>query len=479
MSERHDERAARFAGATGPFDPGLRWLTVGLLLNVLCVAFEALAIATVMPAVVEDLGHRELYGWVFSAFLLANLVGIVVAGLHADAKGPGGPFAWGVALFAIGLLFGGMAPSMPLLIAARALQGFGGGALSSVAYVAIGRAYPEGAKPRMLALLSTGWVLPGLVGPYLAGVIAERTSWHWVFLALVPLPLIAAMMALPQLRAVPGGTPDPAARRRVAQAAALSLGAGLLLAGLSQPTLWLAAAMVAIGLVVGLRPLAALLPPGTLRGAPGLPAAIATMLLLNLALNGVDLFIPLALTDLHGYPADLAGLTLTAVSVMWTAGSWLQARLSPSGARRRLVQGGLVLTTIGAAGVTVIANPQWPAIIGQASWGLGGLGIGLAFSTASLIVLETAPPGQEGNASAALQLVNVLGAALGAGIGGAFVASLGGVTGSLQVALTAHDLTMVGVLLLAIVIAGRLPMRQTTRGEVGAAEDAPLAGVTP
>ena len=116
-----------------------RWrgLTVGLVLNVTFVAFEALAIATIMPLVADDLGGIELYGWVFSAFLLANLVGIVVAGEFADRFGPALPFGAGLALFAVGLLIGGLAPSMPVLVAARAVQGLGAGAIPAE----IGRAH--------------------------------------------------------------------------------------------------------------------------------------------------------------------------------------------------------------------------------------------------------------------------------------------------------------------------------------------------
>src|SRR5207249_5575907 len=124
-------------------------------------AFEALAIATIMPLVVEDLGRISLYGWAFSAFLLADLVGIVIAGELADRFGPAVPFGAGLALFAVGLLIGGLAPSMPVLVAARAIQGFGAGAIPAVAYVVIGRTYPDALRPRLFAILSTAWVVPG------------------------------------------------------------------------------------------------------------------------------------------------------------------------------------------------------------------------------------------------------------------------------------------------------------------------------
>jgi len=176
-----------------------RRLTIGLTLTVTCTALEALAVATTMPATVRDLGGLALYGWAFSAFMLTNLVGITLAGDEADRRGPVRPFALGVALFTIGLLIAGTAPTMLLVVVGRAVQGLGAGFIGSVAYVAVGRGYPEAVKPRMLAVLATAWVVPGLVGPALAGLVAAHVGWRWVFLGLAPLPPLAAILALPIL----------------------------------------------------------------------------------------------------------------------------------------------------------------------------------------------------------------------------------------------------------------------------------------
>ena len=98
---------------------------LGLVLTITLVAFEALAISTVMPLVADELGGIELYGWVFSAFFLGSLIGIVVVGGAIDRAGSALPFALGLGLFAMGLLIGGLAPSMPVLVAARFVQGLG------------------------------------------------------------------------------------------------------------------------------------------------------------------------------------------------------------------------------------------------------------------------------------------------------------------------------------------------------------------
>jgi MFS family permease len=109
----------------GLWAPSTRGLTVGLVLSITFVASEALAVVTVMPLVARDLGGLRLYGWVFSAFMLGSVVGIVAAGREADRRGPAIPFVAGLVLFGSGLAVAGLAPSMGVLVAGRVLQGLG------------------------------------------------------------------------------------------------------------------------------------------------------------------------------------------------------------------------------------------------------------------------------------------------------------------------------------------------------------------
>ena len=92
------------------------------------------------------------YGWAFSAYTLANIIGLTVAGSESDRNGPGRPYLFGIALFCVGLLVAGAAPGMMILILGRAIQGFGGGLFNSAIYVVVGRAYPASAKPKMLPI---------------------------------------------------------------------------------------------------------------------------------------------------------------------------------------------------------------------------------------------------------------------------------------------------------------------------------------
>ena len=277
-----------------------RALTVGLVATVTLVAFEALAVGTVMPLVARDLGGLELYGWAFSGFFLGNLVGIVAAGGAIDRGGLRRPLVVGLVLFGIGLLVGGLATSMPMLVLGRVVQGAGAGAVPAIAYVTIRRGYPEAMRPRMFAILSTAWVVPGLLGPAVAGWIGDHVTWRVVFLGLLPLIVAAAVPTLLALRGVPDhvadseetgavGPADPLRhgdRARLGRAILVAGGAGLLLAASTAPSLVIGVVFAVTGLVVGVPALAGLLPVGTLRAAPGLPAAVLSRGFLTFAFFG-------------------------------------------------------------------------------------------------------------------------------------------------------------------------------------------------
>jgi MFS family permease len=184
--------------------------------------------------------------------------------------------------------------------------------------------------------------------------------------------------------------------------------------------------------------------------------------------------LPLALTAGRAQSATMAGLALTAATITWTTGSWIQAHFAQRQERRRLVVVGLALVAAGIAGIAALLSPAVPVLFAPLAWGVAGLGIGIAFSTNSLVVLETAPVGQEGTASASMQLANVLGVALGAGVGGVIIGHAGADSAPLAGIFT-QDLLMIGVVALAVVTALRLPRRGKPESD---AAPAPAVGAS-
>jgi MFS family permease len=448
----------------GLWSPGNRNLTVGLVLTVTLVAFEALAVATVMPIVEQELGDIELYGWVFTAFMLGSLIGIVVAGGLIDRRGLGGPFVAGIGLFAIGLVIGGLAPSMAVLVGARFLQGLGAGAIPPIAYVAIGRCLPERLRPQMFATLSTAWVIPGVIGPAIAGIVGETIGWRFVFLGLLPLIGVAALIAYPAVRRV--GPPAEAVmaeaaaaastRRRLPLALVVAAGAGLLLAGITAGDPRLLVVLVVIGLALGLPALRSLTPPGTLRMARGLPAAVLMRGILTFTFFGVDAYVALALVDVRGLSAIEAGIALTAATLTWTSGAWIQARLASRYPPALFVRVGLAVVILGLALFMVVLLPQVSPWVSIPAFAIAGLGMGLAYSPLALIVLRESPVSEQGASSSAISLLDSLGTALGTGVTGALIAASVRLTGGATQGLAAGFVIAIAVGLLGLALSGRL-----------------------
>lgn len=407
------------------FDNEHRTLTFGILLGVTLVAFEALAVVTIAPRFAFDLGRPDLYGWVFSGLLLTSLLGTVVGGSQSDVRGPGPVILWGLVVFGVGLAVGGAAPTMPVLILGRLLQGLGGGALVTALFAVVNLAYSDALRPSLFAAMSSAWVVPGLVGPLLAAFIADAVGWRAVFWGLLPPLGLVALLTVPAFGRFPkpggGGAPN-----RLPQAFGLAVGTGLFLGGLTLLSWW-GGLLIVVGGVLAFLNLRQLTPAGTLSARRGLPATVASRGLFYSSFAGVEAFLAYMLTRVHGLPEWVAGLVIATGALSWALGSFVQSRLDKRGlgtrGRERRVRFGTLLMS---AGLTVqLAALFAPVLALPASilgWATAGLGIGLAHSTVSVLAFAAAPEGAGGAVSASLQLADQFSSALSTGVGGALLA---------------------------------------------------------
>ena len=447
--------------AGGIWAPAHRRLTVGLVLAVTFVAFEALAVATILPVVGRQLGDLRLYGWVFSAFLLASLIGIVLAGTLADRVPLGRPMLAGLALFSVGLIIGGTAQDMVVLVLGRAVQGLGAGVVPAVAYVAISRCYAEESRPRMFAVLSTAWVVPGLIGPGVAALVAAAVGWRWVFLGLLPLVLAAGVLVVLALRHVPPPASPGTAAVPYLAALGVAAGAGTALASLSSGIAPVAAAGGIAGSALLAVSMRRLTPPQYLSARPGLTVTILSRSLLTCCFFAGDAYVPYAIVTVRHAPTTLAALALTASTLTWTAGSWVQARCIARWGPRRLVRPGMCLVALGLGVMCVVLLPSVPPALAVVAWALAGAGIGTAYAPLSVTTLDLAAAGEEGRATSALQLCDVLGQAIGTGVAGAIVAATARIGHGPGVALAFSF--AIAVALTGVIVGARLPRQLTSR----------------
>ncbi|SEG71278.1 Predicted arabinose efflux permease, MFS family [Thermomonospora echinospora] len=441
-------------------EPGLlaaryRLPTLGIVLVITLLAFEAMSIGTVMPVVARELHGLALYGWSFSSLLIASMLATVLAGGWIDRVGPARPLLTGLAVFVAGLVIAGAAPTMWMLVVGRTVQGLGSGLALVGVYVMVARVYPDSLRPRVFAATSTAWVLPSLLGPGVGGLIAEHAHWRWVFLGLIPLVVPATLMLVPALRTIAPNDPQevvPARRGRVTAAFAAAIGAGGVLYAvdaLSWPSLP-AAVLGLAGLGWGLP---RLLPAGALRLRRGVPTTVVMRGLLAGAFFGTDVFIPLALTSLHDFTPTQAGMVLTVGALGWSAASQYQGRSRRP--RTFFVLTGSVLVTTGVvvASVALQVSGWWAA----PAWIIGGAGMGMALSSLSVLILNQSPVEEQGVNTSALQLSDTLGSSLAVGVTGALVTAFG--TDRLALGLGVGAVPLVAIAVLAIFAARRVEIR--------------------
>jgi len=439
---------------TSVFRGPQRATTIGLVIVVTLIAFEAMAIATAMPSAVRDLDGLAYYSWPFTAFLVASVVGIVLCGDISDRVGAARPLFAGLAVFTAGLLIAGTAPIMAVFVLGRAIQGLGAGLVIVALYVVIAHAYEEGQRPRVFAAVSAAWVLPSVLGPAVSGLISEHLDWRLVFLGLPPFILLGAALLRPALRGLPHhAAPRGDARSRVLLAVAAAVGVGLLqYAG--QDLRWLALVPALAGAALLTVALPRLLPRGTLRLRRGLPAVVAFRGLLAGAFFGADAFIPLMLSEVHGFRPSLAGLPLTVAALGWTMGAWWQGRRTTR-ERHLFIRAGFTLVALAVVGMAIVALPGVNGWLAAPVWILGGLGMGLAMPTISVLTLKFAPPGEQGFASSALQICDVLCGGLCIGIAGVLLVAVTSGGGSLSSAIGLANLLLAGVAVVGALAAGR------------------------
>ncbi len=417
-------RPARQAeAARGVFHPAYRLISLSVIAMVTIVAFEFMAIATAMPAAAAELGALSTYGLAFSVMLTGQLLGIVIAGVWADRSGPMPGLYAGQLLFAAGAAVCGLATSFPLLLVGRAVTGLGAGLVVVVLYVVIGRVYPTATRPKVFAWVSAAWVLPSLIGAPLAGWLTAAFTWRLVFWGVVPPALVTLAMIASQRRSIDrdraSDEDDVAARssrRRTAGAGILvALAAGLVQLGTAEKLSllsWQTAAVAAGGiglLVVTPR----VLPRGTLRMVRGLPSVILSRFLLNAAFNGAITYVPLLVTQERGEPVFVAGAVLAIGSFGWSGGSWIQGQARFAGRRWMLVTTGGALLGLGILMLVVILVTGLSVWLIAAAMVLAGLGMGVGSTTLSVLVLDLIRESEQSQASAALQLSDVLGSVLG------------------------------------------------------------------
>ncbi len=387
---------------------------------------------SLLPNTVAEIGGSRLYAWVTTLYLVGSVVAATMVNPMLARIGARSSFLLGLALFGVSSLACGAAPSMEVLIAARTLQGVAGGLLAGLGYAVINAALPRSLWTRASALVSAMWGVATVVGPATGGLFAQFGLWRWAFVAMAILTALMATLVPLALPAGRGGASAETPTLRVPVWSLVLIGAAALAVSVAQiphnvaaTAGLLAAAVVLMALfaVVDWRMHAAVLPPSVFGPGPLKWIYLAMGLLMVGAM--VDTYVPLFGQRLAHMTPLAAGFLGAALAVGWTVSEIVSASLESPRAIGRVIAAAPVVVASGLA-LGALTQRDNASAATVAAWTLGlvvaGIGIGMAWPHLSVRAMDSVDDPAEGvAAAAAINTVQLISGAFGAGVAGVVV----------------------------------------------------------
>jgi len=387
---------------------------------------------SLLPNTVAEIGGSRLYAWVTTLYLVGSVAAATMVNPMLLRVGPRSSYLMGLALFGVSSLVCGMAPNMEILIAARALQGVAGGLLAGLGYAVINAALPRFLWTRASALVSAMWGVATVVGPATGGLFAQFGLWRWAFVAMAILTVLMAMLVPIALAAdrVDPSVAAPAMKVPVWSlvligAAALAISVAQIPHNFLATVGLLAAGVVLVGLfvIVDWRMRAAVLPPSVFGPGP-LKWIYLTMAVLMIGAM-VDTYVPLFGQRLAHLTPMAAGFLGAALAVGWSVSEIVSASVENPRTIGRVIAAAPVVVAAGLA-LGAVTQRQDATVGSVALWtialAVAGIGIGMAWPHLSVRAMDSVNDPAEGSAAAAaINTVQVISAAFGAGLAGVVV----------------------------------------------------------
>lgn len=436
---------------------------------------------TILPSVVAEIGGLALYAWSTTLYVVASILGSALTSKLLQRTGPRLAYTVATLIFMVGVLICALAPSMPVMLVGRLIQGLGGGMLLALCYSMIQLVFEERLWPRAMALVSGMWGVATLVGPAVGGVFAEMDAWRFAFGAMVPISLAYMVLthrALPP-RDATASTPTrlPVPQLVLLAAAVLAVCAGSVSALPSWNLLGIAVCAVLVYALVRHESNATirLLPKDALKFDAPLCALYATTCLLVIGMSS-EIFMPYFLQHLHGQSPLVAGYMAALMAAGWTVSEILSSGWSGRSAQRAILAGPLFIV----AGLVLLAITTPVESLGE--WArlapiclglfLVGFGIGLGWPHLLTRILQVASEQDKDTAAASITTLQLFAMALGAALAGVIsnVAGINDATGNAGIANAAQWLF--ALFTLAPVLAWVMA-RRATRVKVAAAQLTP------
>jgi MFS family permease len=408
----------------------LNWALVALVcLGVWLHAADALVATTVMPSAIAEIGGLPLIYWTIALYELGSIIAGALAGIAAVALELRSAMTASALAYALGCAASALAPSMPVMLAGRLVQGLGGGAMLALSYVGVSQLFPERLWTRVLAIVSGVWGVSSLVGPLVGGIFASAGLWRGAFWAFGAQALV--LVVLTPLLVGAHETP-PAGAGAVPGRQIVALAAGVLaisFAGVQADVRGMAA-LASIGggillLVLRLERTARtrLFPPAPLGLRAPWGAGYVMVLTLATATVSFTVYGPLLMTRLFHVGPLTAGFMVATESIAWTLAALVFARATPSH-EPALIRIGALLVVAGIVALAV-AMPRGPVVALLPGGLMQGAGFGMSWGFVLRRIVASVAPGERERASAAMPTFQMIGYAVGAAASGIVANALG------------------------------------------------------
>ena len=404
-------------------------ILMSVMLSVGLVAIDATILATAIPAIVDDLGGFAQFPWLFSVYLLAQAVSVPIYAKCADQFGRKPVMLVGVAAFVLGSVLCGFAWSMPALIAFRAVQGFGAGAIQPTAMTILGDIYSLAERAKVQGYVASVWAMASVIGPTLGGVFVDFLDWRLIFFVNVPLGAIAAWVLVRKFTEKVERRPH---RIDVGGAILLVLGSSLIILGLLEGGVlweWLSLPSIAVlGLgvifLVGFgfveRSAAEPIIPGWVFRRRRLNTTNLISLSVGMLLIGLTSYVPLFVQIVLGHSALVAGFALAALTLGWPISATLSGRIYLRIGFRRTALVGTSVAVLATAALTLLAPSTSVWQVAATCFGLG-LGMGLVASPTLISAQASVEWTDRGVVTGTNMFARSMGSAVGIAVFGAIV----------------------------------------------------------
>ncbi len=398
-----------------------RNITIAITVAMFLGAVEGTVVTTAVPTIVKELSGFELISWVFSIYLLTSAVSIPICGKLCDLYGRKSILTIGIVIFLVGSTLCGLSASMYELVAFRALQGIGAGAIFTVTFTIVGDVFELEERAKVQGWMSSTWGIASLAGPFVGGFLIDNLSWHWIFFINIPFGVLSIILLQRNLKE---GCVKERHRIDIAgavllSAAIISLLYGFLLFGKNDlamlACLLVSAGILAVFYIVEKR-----------TGEPIVPFDVFTRtstivniisFLASAVLIAINVYMPLYLQNVLGSSAMVSGLTMAPMSVTWMLASVYVGKAIPRfGEKAVIAVSSLVVAASCLLLPTLSLNSPLFLVIIYTS--VMGFGFGAGFTTLTIVVQMSVDYNKRGAATALNSLVRTLGQTIGISIFG-------------------------------------------------------------